>query len=252
LVLLEALPLNDTGQMMSIAYDDVGDRLQDRVAVPRNPFWTNPTSFRILRQPMPASGEPFQLPEGTAIDLRASGAAIEIEGTGSSTTARGFFYNPDVPSAPDRVNNSDPIIIMFTPEGAIERVRFNQKNGGNAVANNIYDTRPVSNLFLLVGRRQNAPPPELDPTIDKTLDPSFPTLTDQQKQEAKETVNWLMGESRWIVIGAQSGRVVTVENAFVDPGPLATQYTTPRDVLRARQIHASREFAREMVQTGGR
>lgn len=259
-VTLEALPLNDTGQMLNIAFDAEGRKLRDPIvtgsATREAPFWTNPAPYKILRQPMPASGEPFQLPDGTAIDLRASGQAIEIDP--ASNRATGFFHNPDVlaPNQSDRVNNGDPIIIMFTPEGAIERVRFNQKDVNATTAagrsDNIYDARTVSNIYLLVGRRQNAPPPELDLSVDKTLDPTFPMLTDQQKQEAKEATNWLLGESRWIVIGAQSGRVVTVENAFVDPGPLVTQYPTPWDTLRARQIHASREFAREMVQAGGR
>ena len=32
------------------------------------------------------------------------------------------------------------------------------------------------------------------------------------KQTAR-TINWLSGTSRWIVIGSQSGRVATIENA---------------------------------------
>jgi hypothetical protein len=250
-VRIEARPLNDTGQMLNIAFDSDGNRLRDQlVASPAGPFWTNPASYKILRQPMPTSAEPFQMPEGTAIDLRASGQAIEFEGA----SATGFFYNPDVPTG--AVDNADPIYIMFTPEGAVERVRFNQKNVGSSNplerADNIFDGRTVSNIYLLVGRRQNAPPPALD--VDKTLEPSNYPATDEQKQEYKEADNWLLGQSRWIVIGSQSGRVVTVENAFVDPPALMTKYSseTSKDLRRARQIHASREFAREMVQAGGR
>jgi hypothetical protein len=130
-------------------------------------------------------------------------------------------------------------------------VQFNQANVGIAETPEIFDAHTVSNLYLLIGRRENAPPPAADATVDKTLDPMYPSLTDQQKQEVKETVNWLRGESRWIVIGSQSGRVVTVENAFVDPGQFLPPME-PEDIIRARQIDASREFAREMVQVGGR
>ena len=74
----------------------------------------------------------------------------------------------------------------------------------------------------------------------------------------KEAVNWLRGESRWIVIGSQSGRVVTVENAFVDPQAVLTirrqmpPLPEQSEAIRNEQIKAAREFAREMVQVGGR
>lgn len=258
-VTIEAVPLNDTGQMLNIEFDAYGRKLRDPLLTGSStrdaPFWTNPAPYKILRQPVPASGEPFQLPEGTAIDLRASGQAIEIDTAAS--TATGFFYNPDVPVAADRVDNPDTIVIMFTPEGAIERIRTNNENVGINEPAEIYDGRTVSNIYLLVGRRQNAPPPALD--VDKTLDLTNYTTpkpaTDPVKQEFKETVNWLLNESRWIVIGAQSGRVVTVSNAFVDPQQILQAPATgslPLDLLRAVQINASREFAREMVQAGGR
>jgi Tfp pilus assembly protein FimT len=254
---LVTVPINDTGQQIYVKFDDQGyrlgpDRQPSAPNPPPPPFFTYPASYKILRQPMPASAEPFQMPDGTAIDLRASGQAIEI----GSSNATGFFYNPDVPAPnqTDCVNNADPIIVMFTPEGAIERVRLNRKNVAIAGANdNIFDGKTVSNIFLLIGRRAIAPPPTVASNTDKTLNASnyTPTPTDEQKQTYKEAVNWLRGESRWIVIGAQSGRVVTVDNAFVDP----TQFfpvMEPLDVVRARQIHAAREFAREMVQVGGR
>lgn len=260
---LVTVPINDTGQQIYVKFDDKGyrlgpDRQPSAPNPPPPPFFTYPASYKVLRQPMPASAEPFQMPDGTAIDLRASGQAIEI----GSSNATGFFYNPDVPSPneADGVNNADPIIVMFTPEGAIERVRFNRKNVAIAGANdNIFDGKTVSNIFLLIGRRAIAPPPTVASNTDKTLDPSnydsTPSLpTDEQKQTYKEAVNWLRGESRWIVIGAQSGRVVTADNAFVDPRTfLMPPYDLdPDDVRRARQIHAAREFAREMVQVGGK
>ena len=78
-----------------------------------------------------------------------------------------------------------------------------------------FDESVTDNLFLLVGRRENAPPPAVgnDPTLDSR---KLTGKTEQQMQEMKEAVNWLRGESRWIVIGSQSGRVVTTENAFVE------------------------------------
>ncbi len=250
IVRLEAQPLNDTGQMLNVEFDRIGRRMRDLPAgsTPLPPFWTNPAPYKILRQPMPANAEPFQMPEGTAIDLRASGQAIAFQGSGAAATAAGFFYNSDPANVNVRLDNAENIIIMFTPEGAVERVRFNQKNAAITNApDNIFDGRTVSNLYLLIGRRENAPPPAL--ANDKTLG-SLVGLNDQQMQDIKETLNWLRGESRWIAIGSQSGRVVTVENAFVDPRTMVIG--EPDDVRRARQIEASREFAREMTQVGGR
>lgn len=252
---IEARPLNDTGQMMNVEFDLRGRRMRDLLAgadLPEAPFWTNAAPYKILRQPMPTSDEPFQFPEGTAIDLRASGMTIAFR----NNTATNFFYDPEVlaPNDDDCVDNGDPVIVMFTPEGSVERLRLNAKDveytvEANPAPDEIYDERPTSNIYLLVGRRENAPPPLLED--DVTLTAAFPGLTDQQKQEAKETVNWLRGESRWIVIGSQSGRVATVENAFVDPGQFLPS-NPPKDLMRAQQINAAREFAREMVQAGGR
>ena len=61
-VTLEAVPLNDTGQMLNIEFDSNGDRIRDLAAgiMPESPFWTNPAPFKILRQPMPTSAEPSQ------------------------------------------------------------------------------------------------------------------------------------------------------------------------------------------------
>lgn len=260
-VRIEAQPLNDTGQMMNVEFDLLGRRMRDLAAGanPQAPYWTNPAPYKILRQPMPTSDEPFQMPEGTAIDLRASGLAIEFK----NNTASGFFYNPDVADVQTRVNNGDPVIVMFTPEGSVERLRLNEQNVeapgvGTPPALELYDERPTSNIFLLVGRRENAPPPVLADDVSLDVGKWGDLTTEQQRQDAKETVNWLRGESRWIVIGSQSGRVATVENAFVDPARFFVSNPPENfggetyEVRRARQIHAAREFAREMVQAGGR
>ena len=88
-VVIEARPINDTGQMLNVEFDSRGRRMRD-LPVGTNPastkpFWTNPAPYKILRQPMPTSDEPFQMPEGTAIDLRASGVGRDE-----------YFYVPGV------------------------------------------------------------------------------------------------------------------------------------------------------------
>ncbi len=241
---IDAQPINDTGQMMNIEFDANGGRIRDfgvnPSPAPVAPYWTNPAPYKILRQPMPTSAEPFQLPEGTAIDLRASGIGNDD-----------YFY------VPNKHDNSEGVLIMFAPEGRVSRVLFSRNN--TLLNQPRFDEAVTDNLYLLIGRRENAPPPAVanDPTLES--EPIVSGKNEQQLQELKETVNWLRSESRWIAIGPQSGRVVTIENAFVDPKAIINKYTAAPTIveesseeLRNEQIKASREFAREMTQVGGR
>lgn len=261
-----AIPLNDTGQMIDVRYDNAGYPLgSDRAgfaaapAKPPAPYWTNPAPYKILRQPMKTSAEPLQLPEGTAIDLRASGL-------GDSA----YFFTPPTVADSQGVNNSDDILIMFAPEGRVSRLILNP-NGVDPTFKPPFDQPIVDNVFLLIGKRENCPPPDVG--IDKTLNTSTIPGSGVANRESlltemKKPVNWLRGESRWIVIGSQSGRVVTVENAFVDPAaiashPAASSIQNTEDLRNlqiagapqfgaATAIPGAREFIKEMKQLGGR
>jgi hypothetical protein len=259
-----ARPINDTGQQVYPEYDDQGfelgeDRPPNAPPTPRSPVWTGPAPYKILRQATLTSDEPYQLPEGTAIDLRASGVGNT------------FFYYPAVPAGTTggtgshpRVDNDLPIFIMFAPEGRIARVTFSWSTSPSTsvVTNEKFDRAVAENVFLLVGRRENSPPAAVanDPTLSTAgLTPQGAPNRDQAMQELKEPINWLNGDSRWLVLGAQSGRIVTVENAFVDPltliqenanGP--TPFAQSSEPMRSAQIIAAREFAPEMSQLGGR
>jgi len=123
-----------------------------------------------------------------------------------------------------------------------------------------FDESVTDNLFLLIGRRAIAPPPRA--ASDKSLSTASGNLpavgapgAEQLLRDIKDSVNWLRSESRWIAIGSQSGRVVTVDNAFVDPRTVILENgTVPQssEELRNEQILAAREFAREMTQIGGK
>jgi type II secretory pathway pseudopilin PulG len=207
------------------------------------PFWTTPTSYKILRQPSPTSAEPYQLPEGIAIDLRASGDSRDV------------YHNAEHQQPIDRNNNQAPIMIMFTPEGTVHRVVLNV-GPGLPGSDNIISDPVVSSIFLLIGPRENIPVAHW--TSDNTLKQvGINQLTNTELEELKTSINWLNTESRWVVIGAQSGRVVSTENAFVDPSAVlrkASDQNPPipesSQQLRNLQIHAAREFAREMTQAG--
>ena len=231
-----AMPVNDTGQLINIKHDDFGNEIGSPSAT-NVPFFTYPAPYKIFRQAAPTSDEPYQLPEGTAVDLRASGLGVND-----------YFY---VLGTHD---NAEGVIIMFTPEGRVSRLSYSQAPNEPQP----FDAPVVDNIFLLVGKRENVPAPPV--STEPTLDPSTfsPPITQEQLNEMREPINWLSGNSRWIVIGSQSGRIVTVENAFVDPlavlnDPQPLIIATPQsEEMRTRQILAAREFTREMAQLGGR
>ncbi|MEX2317667.1 MAG: type II secretion system protein [Pirellulales bacterium] len=239
-------PINSTGQIdaLNVITDSLGQRLREPppsgafVA----PYWTAPMPYKILRQPVPTSDEPYQLPEGTAIDLRASGVGNEE-----------YFHVPAPPgSGVTRVDNSDGIIIMFAPEGRVWRVYYSLAPSSLTIRG---EGPVVDNVYLLVGA--NVPPPPLaeqDPTLDVNHPQWVAAVTEEQKRALKQPINWLRGDSVWIVIGAASGRIATIENAFVDPAAFSvgTYATLPPEIRRTAQILAAREFTRDVSQLGGR
>lgn len=241
--IVRAQPVNDTGQQFLPRYDNVGNDI-GAGGSPQAPYWTLPTPYKVLRQPTAMSDEPLQLPEGTAVDLRASGVGQDT-----------YFYWPGIH------DNDQGVVIMFTPEGRVARVAFYRAFPplSNAYKDQPYDQPVAENIYLLVGRRDRIAAPDV--TVDKTLKLSDAqaATTDELRAKLREPINWLNGDSRWIVIGAQSGRVATIENAAVDLVHVIQEYTSSphsynqnSENLRAAQILAAREFTREMAQVGGR
>ncbi|MFO0791321.1 MAG: hypothetical protein U0805_17820 [Pirellulales bacterium] len=243
---LIAQPVNDSGQQINPRYDGNGAEIGSRTPAP-SPYWTSPATYKILRQPTSTSEEPYQLPEGTAIDLRASGVGSE-----------NYFYYPNFN------DNTQGILILFTPEGRVGRVSFYRlfPPASSNPNDQPFDQPVVDNVYLLVGRRDRAPAPAAaqDKTLDSSVVDASPAPTDEQMIKLREPINWLSGNSRWIVIGSQTGRVATIENAAVDlagvlrnpPPPFRTNPPTTAEQWRCAQILAAREFTREMGQLGGR
>lgn len=229
-----ARPLTDTGRQLSSKYDSNGAEVGFGKKS-KAPFWTNPSPYRILRQAMPTSDEPYQLPEGAAIDLRASGLGDND-----------YFYWPG------EHDNDQPVLVLFSPNGNVSRLRYWQTPAA-ALGHEVFDAPVSDNLYLLVGKRENIPP---SVTNDATLVASewAKAETVEQRDKLRESINWLLPTSRWVVIGSQSGRIVSVENAAVDLKELfgLGAFAASSENMRAAQIIAAREFAREMVQMGGR
>nr|WP_197531422.1 hypothetical protein [Posidoniimonas corsicana] len=222
-------PNSGYSQLLNLVYDGNGNRVTD-TATWAAPFWTEPLRYKILRQPTKASGEPLLMNEKTAIDLEASGfgSGLRLHDP----------YRTDSSGTPTPNNNPDDVIVMFTPEGAMNEAYLNVALQGAGAERTLVS----SNLFLLVGLRENIPAPE----------DTFAGFTgsDRDKQDLKDTFNWLNGDARWVVVGAQTGAVATVENAFVEP----TQFAANANVSQRRdlEITAAREFARQAVSQGGK
>jgi hypothetical protein len=236
-----ARPINDSGQQLSVKHDNLGYELLSASGNAERPYWTAPAPYKILRQATPTSDEPYQLPETTAIDLRASGVGTDD-----------YFYWPA------ENDNSQGVIIMFSPEGRVARVQYSQYPITSSEPP-AFDQPVTDNIYLLVGKRENIPakPAADDPTLNAAAWTG--AATDEKRAEMKEGVNWLSGNSQWIIIGSQSGRIATIENAAVDPLEVINRYTQSptsyaqnSEQLRCGQIIAAREFTRTTSQLGGR
>ncbi|WP_231956545.1 pilus assembly FimT family protein [Posidoniimonas polymericola] len=241
-----ATPLDGSLTSVAYVYDSNGRRLNDtpQSAWFDGRFWTEPLRYKILRQPTKASGEPLLMNEKTAIDLEASGFGNGVRLHDP--------YQTDSSGDPYPRSNPNEVIVMFTPEGAMNEAYLNTGPGTAGVQRSLIS----SNLFVLVGLRENLPAPETD----------FYNFsgTDRDKQDEKAKLNWLNGDSRWVVVGAQTGAVATVENAFVNPQTYAGSALPPAGNMldgsrsqalqgrRDAEVTAAREFARQAVSQGGR
>ena len=232
-------------------------------------LFSAPRPYRIRRRPVRSSAPPLQMPAGVAVDLQASGldpGALQAAGQGAVASAfpscchnplTSMFANDD-PNA--RPNNDDSVAILFGPDGKLLDFIWNIGNVENTtVPFGVPTAQKVArNVYFLVGRRENIP-------VTLTLDQwrsrvGNPTAVESVRDE----INWLAGDSLWVTIGARSGRVVTTENAFINPTPSAPpdpwtgqprfDYSNPLNTLMSiqRQLIDAREYAIEMRPIGGR
>ncbi len=236
----------------SFVYDNWGNRVTGTPNPMNSPYWTEPLRFKLLRQPSPTSNQPYQLPTGAAIDLRASGFTIRSTNPANTT---GEFAKPrlDVGAAAgvnNPIENNNPVYIMFSPEGSIDRVTYDRGasawNADGTPATS-YSATPFSepvtdNVQLLVGVRENIPAPWIDFT-------AF-TGTEQDLATEKAKINWLNLNSQWVAIGAQTGAVTTVPNAAVNPTLVDSSLSPLR--RRAFEINSARALVRESAKAGGR
>ena len=187
------------------------------------PLWSAPLPYKIFRQPTPASKPPLQLAEGVAIDMQGSGF-----GNGVPLYQPSYYYDTTINN--DYAPLRESTWFLFSPEGTL-----NSAYAAIPQANNVSNehehqkTFVTSSLALLVGRRELIPAQPTDQAIARVSSPEEAAdepidlamdlggLTDEEEQELRNRFNWLNLESRWVVIGAQSGTISTVPNAFINP-----------------------------------
>ena len=177
--------------------------------------WSQPVPFEILRQPMATAAEPLELPAGTVIDLTVSGT----DDLGVIPQL-GWTHAADDDQEHDQDNPGSispamqPVLIMFSPNGSVERVIYHEHDEGAAGHFGHREVPVVDPIYLLVGKRENVPYDDTDP---------------------ESTPNFRAATSLWITLSPQSGLVSTTE---VLP--------------ETANVYDSRELAREALTKGGR
>ncbi|MEX0936931.1 MAG: prepilin-type N-terminal cleavage/methylation domain-containing protein [Pirellulales bacterium] len=179
--------------------------------------------FQVHRQPAPSAAQPYQLPEGTVIDLVGSGLAGSPMGevvfdprNYDNRTLNPISGNDIQDENGDLVPDLD-IMATFEPDGA---VRFVYGEAGGR----FWAERPLTPLHLLIGKREN---------ILTEYSASSPTAAPDDWNRA----NWRQPGSYWITLSQLTGRVSSTENAPLNPATLSTGTPTVADeVVQARRF----------------
>jgi type II secretory pathway pseudopilin PulG len=205
--------------------------------------WTEPLTYSVIRQPTPTSLSPLQLPPGTAIDLQASGLL------GVSA-----FYVPWSSNTEAFIDNDQPVVIMFAPEGPVSRINLSQQLGSRTnPSSSTIEQMASGQIALLIGRGDTPPAVTVGPINDQIDLKDWSTNSQEQMKKVRADYNWLSGDARWVVVGASTGAVATVENALVDPTKWQNyDRNNSGDVPFAEQIWAATEFVRQSSRVGGR
>ncbi len=181
-----------------------------------------PIPYQIYRQPVKTADEPVTLPVGAIVDLGFSGVGngmefavpvLPLSNNSSSAAATGVPHRP--------------VLIMYGPSGNLDAVYFGHRPPTLSQPQ-FEPYKPISAVYLLVGQRAN----------DNTTVPP----------------NFMNQENVWVALNPQSGLVTTSEVALSKDEYAATvtnpDWSNPAQV--AAVLNASREFARQAQNMGGR
>ena len=185
---------------------------------------------------MPTSAEPYQMPEGTAIDLRASGVGIDD-----------YFYVPGVH------DNSEGIIIMFAPEGRVSRVMFSVLPVDDPDPHDDAVRRSRSPTTCSCSSAAAKTPRRRPWTTIRRSSRALSGKTEQQLQETERSGQLAprrepLDRDR-LAVGPRRDHGKRLRQSAGDHHEHSPTIGRPKN-MRNEQIKASREFAREMVQVG--
>jgi type II secretory pathway pseudopilin PulG len=237
------------------AFDNAGNEIA-ATSTPTSPFWTTPTPYRIYRQPVPAGGEPLEMPGSVALDLQSSvftnGVRV-FQPTYATFNTSTNDFNP----------LTTPVMVLFSPEGNIDRVHGLFDPNGNFLP----PQSVTSTLALCVGRRELIPPKPTERAqslgaperfrepIELKQDIFDPiengTLSETEAKVITDQYNWLNLDSRWVLVGGQSGSISTIATSAVYASNPDTN-GDPTRIVVDEQIAAAIANASSRTTAGGR
>lgn len=118
-------------------------------AAPNNPIGAFP--FQIIRQPVKSGAGSVQLPEGSVVDLFASGAGKSF-----------FAFDPS--------NDVNPVMVVFNPSGGVEKLYRT-----SFTTNLVTGAKTRDPIHFLIGRREKVPfdpGPQPGEHVDNWHDPA--------------------------------------------------------------------------------
>lgn len=199
-------------------------------------------SFEIMRRPVKGTGAPLEFPRNTAIDLSVSGYAppfrAPLAGLGLYTPARVVGPHPAaVPTRFREINPEYDIVIMFSPDGGIDKVHYIPHEEANYINLAQFQPddllpfweQPHGTLNLFVSRDDNIGRNSL----------GQPNVINNFTQNAVSSLGEASlnsPDNMWLIVSTQTGTVASAPNAaaFTDPqtgAPLVSLPLSPNTDL---------------------
>ncbi|HEY5311886.1 MAG TPA: hypothetical protein VIK18_05180 [Pirellulales bacterium] len=192
-------------------FDDQGDRVQPVITSGSSVNGHGkPVPYQIFRQPIRSAAGSMQLPDTVVIDLNFSGDDQKnyYPRLGPPSTLSNVSYPTNAPDPYQGspaylqlglITDTTPIIIMFSPGGAVEQVYTRYLQAPTTTAGGQWQwiwrgDRQLSTINFLVGSRDNVP------VVDTT-----------SNWATQLNYNWTQPTNIWVAIQPRTGLVTSAE-----------------------------------------
>ena len=166
-------------------------------------------SFQIQRFPHKRVTGSLEIPAGTVVDLGFSGIGVD-----------GIHFAPGGPA------DKSPVIVMFSPNGNVERIVYQGSSHS-----------PTGNVHFLVGRAEGIQDADSElPAKPNTI----PMSAAAPMQMVTYDVNVSAVTSIWVSVGAKNGNAAATENLWL----LTNDAALGQFSLRASLMEARKRAAR--------